>query len=493
MSIKSKLITKKIATLLIVLLLVVLPIMSNIGVIEAATPPIVSITNPLEDKIVSQNQEIIAEAQVSDISNVSKVVFYEWYKPGMQCKKIGEDTAYPYSVSYIPSYYSNMCGYSSNYITAIAITKDNQEIMSEYRKYYVFQKGTLAPIPNLSVAKWKDNKKAAYSPTYDDNYLIESQKQINVLHKKNIISNSERNIKGTIFWDTAGGNWDELNKSILSDDVLTMGAHTVTHPYDFSALSLADMDTQLADSQNAIYNNTGKMPLTHAYPRYILNDTIINKVQKYYIAARWGSDSGNNLDGSKVDPSDLAVGINDYNTTDYYKIKAMCPAISTPSSTFDKWLDDAIAKQGWLVTSMHGLKSLHPYSWKVQDDSQLNTHYDYVKTKAVAGSVWNDTFENVSMYLRERNAAILKNTSTEDVLQYKYFLSVNDTMLAQHLQQYLNFPLTLKFKLPDGWTYINVTQDSNNIATAITSETDGLYVIFDAVPQDGEIIITKGN
>lgn len=493
MNIKSKRITRKITTLLIALLLAITPIMTNTGVVEASTPTIVTITNPIEDKIVSQNQEISAEAQVTDTSNVAKVVFYECYKPGMQNKKIGEDNTYPYSITFTPSYYYNTCGYSSNNIMAFVETKDNQKIMSNYRRFYVFEKDTCVPAPELSIAKWKNNKKAAYSPTYDDNYLIQSQKQINAIHKKNINSNSERNIKGTIFWDTAEANWAELNKSILPDNLLTMGAHTVTHPYDFSALSLTDMDTQLVDSQTAIKKNIGKTPLTHAYPRYILNDTIINKVQKHYIAARWGSDNGNNLDGSKVDCNDEAVGINDYNTTDYYKIKAMCPATSTPSSTFDKWLDDAICKQGWLVTSMHGVKSLHPYSWKAQDDLQLNEHYDYVKTKVADGSVWNDSFENVSLYLRERNASKLEDKSTKDVLQYRFNLSVNDTMLSENLQQYLNFPLTLKFKLPDEWTCVNITQGSKKLAVSMTSDSDGIFVMFDAVPQGGEIVITKGN
>lgn len=486
MNTKNKLI-KRMSLLLITVVLTIFPIMSS-GV-YASTPITVEITNPIQDKFFRINQNVDVSAEVSDTSKIEKVDFYEWHKPGHQSKKIGEDTAYPYTINYTPQYFYNDCGYSINYVSAIITTKDNEQIFSEYKRIYVFDNDTQKPDINLSVAKWKDDKKAAYSPTYDDCYLIESHKRINTIHKENIITGDKRDIKGTLFWDTANANWDMLNRSILSENYLTMGSHTVTHPYDFSALPLNEMHSQLANSQDAIYKNTGKMPLTYAYPRYIVNDNIINVVNKYYIAARWGSDYGNNLDGSKANSNDLSVGINDYNTTDYYKIKAMCPATLTPATTFDKWLDQTIEKQGWLVTSMHGVNSLHPGSWKVQDDGELNKHYEYTKTKIFDGSVWNDSFENVSKYLRERNSSTLESTNVEGFFKYKYNLSIDDKTIDENLKQYLNFPLTLKFKLPNGWKGAYVTQGSKTLNARLSGGTDGVYVIFDAVPQNGEIVI----
>lgn len=486
MNTKSKLI-KRMSILLFVAILTVFPIMSS-GV-NASTPITVQITNPIQDKIFRINEKVDVSAEVSDTSQIEKVIFCEWHKPGYQSKQIGEVTTYPYTVNYTPQYFYNECGYSVNYVSAIIITKDKQKIFSPCQRIYIFDNDTQKPDINLTVAKWKDDTKAAYSPTYDDSYLIESHKKINTIHKKNIDTGVKRDIKGSLFWDTANANWSELNNSILNENYLSMGSHSVTHPYDFSALPLSEMNSQLADSQKAIYNNTGKMPLTYAYPRYIVNDNIINVVKKYYIAARWGSDYGNNSDGSKVNSSDFSVGINDYNTTDYYKIKAMCPSTLTPASTFDKWLNETIDKQGWLVTSMHGVNSLHPGSWKVQDDAELNKHYEYTKTKIYDGSVWNDSFENVAKYLRERNSCTVKNTSKPDFLQYKYDLSINDKSIDENLKQYLDFPLTLKFKIPNSWKGAYITQGTKQLNSRFTSDSNGVYVLFDAVPQGGEIVI----
>lgn len=457
-----------------------------------ATPLTVTIADPISDSIVLENNEISVTAEVSDSSQISKVIFYEYAKPGKQSKTIGEASSYPYTITYTPTYYHNGNGYSSNHILAQAITADNKTIMSSYARFYVFLPDTQKPTSQIAIAVWKDNKQAAYTPTYDDNYLIESQKIINTLHKKNITTNQERDIKGTLFWDTNMADWSELKRAILSENYLGMGAHTITH-YDADTTPLDTMEFELKGAQVVMEKKIDKIPLTHAYPYYKVNDAVIDLTKKYYISARWGSNDGNTLSGEKTNPNDPAIGINAYNTTDYYKIKAMCPDTATPASTFNKWLDDAIAQRGWLVTSMHGLRSMHPNSWKCQEEAELNAHYDYVKTKINDGSVWNDTYENVALYLRERNSAMLTDKSSSNLFQYKYELTVNDTELSENLRQYLTYPLTITFKLPDGWYGVKVQQGDHAISAKLIAINGEMHAMFDIVPGQGEFVISRVN
>ncbi|MCX7749875.1 MAG: polysaccharide deacetylase family protein [Clostridia bacterium] len=458
----------------------------SVGSVSAAAGPEVIVTKPQMDEAFPKGKPMAVEAIVKNCTNVASVDFYEIAgKLGGYGKWIGQDSTYPYNISYTPTDYSAAQGtrISKNHIVARLNITDGSSVSSAYIRFYVYPESEFI----ATVCRWKDNKKAAYTPTYDDSYLIQHQRDINALHKTH-------GIKGTIFWDTAAA-WDYTSlNAILADNMLDIGSHTVSHPDLTTITSAADLTAQLVNSQSTLYTQTNRKPYTLAYPYYGTNPTVASETMKHYIAARWGSNNGNLIDGSIAVPGDPGVGINDAYTAEYMYIKAMCPEKFTPATVFNGWLDQAITDGGWLVTSMHGLADLNPDSWKAQWKSDLNTHYAYAKTKVDNNTVWTDTFENVSFYLRERNAAVINYVTSTVPNQYKFNIDIVDYFLTAQQKALMTRDITMKVSVPTDWTSVSVSQGTGTTRIVNTVTENGLkFAYFNAKPQAGDVVVAKYN
>jgi len=97
---------------------------------------------------------------------------------------------------------------------------------------------------------------------------------------------------------------------------------------------------------------------------------------------------------------------------------------------------------------------------------------------------WVDAFGNVVRYIQERNAssvAELSNSGTNITVQ-----------VANNLNNSIyNFPITIRRLLPSGWSSASASQGGNDLGAEIMTVTGTNYVMFDAVPNAGNVTILK--
>ena len=103
---------------------------------------------------------------------------------------------------------------------------------------------------------------------------------------------------------------------------------------------------------------------------------------------------------------------------------------------------------------------------------------------ANTGRYWVETFGAVARYIKERNAASVRGVSrTADSITLRVTDTLNDTLY--------NYPISIRRPLPSGWTTALVLQGGAQIPSQIKDSNTVRYVIFDAVPDRGDVTILR--
>ena len=165
----------------------------------------------------------------------------------------------------------------------------------------------------------------------------------------------------------------------------------------------------------------------------------------------------------------------------WYKL----PAIMTGSSglvvgtqDFTSKMQEAINKGGWVVFLTHGLsgKNNGNATYSPTDPGALG---GALKWASYHDDIWIAPLRSVVMYIRERNASAFKEVgSTSDTRTYT--LTHN---IANEICQF-NYPLSLRVRLPDGWTVVTVAQDNKILESEIKDDGN---IYFKAIPNRGDI------
>ncbi|MCX7748306.1 MAG: polysaccharide deacetylase family protein [Clostridia bacterium] len=334
---------------------------------------------------------------------------------------------------------------------------------------------TITPTPTpttgslTTVCTWKDNKKCAYTPTYDDTFLIGSQEKVEVLHKK-------YGVKGTIFWNTGDAydsRWPRL-KMILDEGYLDIGAHTVNHP-DLTQKTEQEIEYELSNSKRILEEKTGFKCETMAYPYFEHNSKVQQIAAKYYISAR----GGGMKEGALLEST---------NPENFYALKSYINlgvgGNNGPQSTLEMmngWLDDAIRQGAWMIVTNHGVDG---EGWEPSPLDKMDKHYAYVQTKNA--DVWSEGMAEVTKYIKERQSAAVSTVSASDE---QTVISLSDTLD----NAVFDYPLTLKTKVDSSWNSVTVTQ--GNITSTKLAAVEGTekFIYYDAIPDKGQITIHKVN
>lgn len=306
--------------------------------------------------------------------------------------------------------------------------------------------------PRYTIATWHGFKKAAVTYTFDDN----TSKQLTVA----IPIFDEYEFPATLFTVTNWGpNWTLLNQAAANGH--EVASHTESHP-SLNTLTVANQETQLHQSQSIINSNvTNQKCLTIAYPNCNVGD--IPTIQKYYMAGRICS-------GTIVSatPADL------------YRISSIIVgsqgAVKT-AADFETRVTSAKNSGGWCVFLLHGIDDDGGYS--PVPSSEITTHLQYMDNNR--GDYWVASFVSVVKYIQEREAATLEEVLTTASIQITLSDDLDNDLY--------NYPLTLKRSLPEEWTNVEVKRGNESIPFALEESTNGLDVVFDAVPDAGTISI----
>jgi oligosaccharide reducing-end xylanase len=242
-----------------------------------------------------------------------------------------------------------------------------------------------------------------------------------------------------------------------------VGSHTVNHT--LAGLDDANQIYQLSQSQIIVNSHIpGNQCVTIAYPNCNEGNEVL--ISNYYIAGRTCS--------GQIVPS---------TPSNFYRISSIIlgsQGINTTAGITEK--DDAAAASGgWCVFLIHAIDGDNGYS--PLSSTILNQSLQYLD--AHRSTFWVQTFANVVRYIKERNDVSVTELSNQDA---SITLQVTDTLN----NTIYNYPVTIRRPLPKNWPSANVSQNCHAVNTSIVEVNSTVYVMFDVVPNGGNVVLSKG-
>ncbi|MFH1196954.1 MAG: polysaccharide deacetylase family protein [bacterium] len=307
------------------------------------------------------------------------------------------------------------------------------------------------------VSVWPGFRSAAISFTFDDNTSNQLLVAIPLF--------DEFDYKATLFTVTNWSpNWNGLKQAAANGH--EVASHTVTHPY-LNQITEEQQTTEQMDSYNAINTNIpNQSGQTFAYPYCVIGNKEITK--QYYFGARG------------------CQGFVEQKTpTDIMNISSIICGSEGSVKTVDNfkyYSDQAVTKNGLCVYLLHGVDN--DGGWSSTESPVIRGHLEYLK--ANENKFWVETFGNIIRYIKERNSATVIETSvTENLIT----IMVTDTLD----NAIFNYPVTIRRPLPDDWLGCDVAQNGSAVTAKFIDINSIRYVMFDAVPDAGEIQLVKNN
>ncbi|MBQ8321037.1 MAG: polysaccharide deacetylase family protein [Clostridia bacterium] len=268
-------------------------------------------------------------------------------------------------------------------------------------------------------------------------------------------------------------------------------SHSLTHDmteYNNSA----SMENEVVKSQDILRSIfDGQKVLTFAYPGKdsLVQELGVNNVygimkelvSKTYIAGRY-------CRGTEYDPDKgtwtVTVGSGELKVdeeNDWYFHPATTSSINKPDTMLNKV---ALASNGYVqVLFQHGV---------VEDaDYDNNTYYvtrtymenlcAEIKKYVDNGTIWNTSYEDAILYLREAETATITGYAQNDSITLNLTDEMDDTIY--------NHALTVRVNIPAEWQTVKVTQNGvESYATAKTVE--GKHIVdVDIVPDAGKATV----
>ncbi len=350
-----------------------------------------------------------------------------------------------------------------------------------------------ASFGKVTVKKWADDRKSAFSFTFDDGFSCQYEYAVPIL--------DSYGFKGTFFVitsvlvdDTPGvwkyGTWNQFRNASL--DGHEIGSHTVTHA-DLTTLKTGNITTpgtlkyELFESQAVINQEiTNQKCITLAYPYTTTNTTVINNTLQFYASAR--------ANGSMPNDSTL-------NATEWFKIAGKEEQFNLPRTSTTDDMDELIDMENYLSYSINAgdwgtlmAHEVYPFAqipdilaggaWYPMSTEWLTALCQYLKTKSDSKDIWVTTFGNVTRYIKERDdfvATVLSQTGTQIKL----------TATAKLDNTIYNYPLTVDITVPADWNKAIVTQGTftDTVTSFISGSTT--YIRTKFIPDGGTLTLDK--
>lgn len=307
------------------------------------------------------------------------------------------------------------------------------------------------------IATWKGFSKAVINYTFDDGCLNQFDVAIPMFDQYGfqltiyLVSNSIPEDK-----------WEVIKQAISNGH--EMGSHTVTHP-SLAELSLGDQRKELSDSQKTIEGIIGSNKChTIAYPFCVYPN--LELCSEYYIAGR-----------------DCRGEIEKATPDSYYRISSIgCGDLSAFNTikTITEKMFEAASQNGWCVFLLHGIDNDGGYS--PVTSQVLKGCLEYADKNR--DKYWVTSLLNAVLYAKERDAAVItEKENTKNHITMHITDNLDDSIY--------NLPLTIRRQLPDNWENISIRQGGNILESKVIIENNNKYVVFDATPDKGKVILNK--
>jgi len=356
-----------------------------------------------------------------------------------------------------------------------ATDNSRQSVMANQFVRYANREVTTGDYSNFTtICPAKDNKKAIYTFTSDDGFTDAAtffNNEFIRLDLKGSLALVANWINGAQTPASTYSLWNNL----LADGRFDIINHSKSH-VKFSTISSSQAG-QDSLRDEIIGNQTvfrTKFPdqdiITIANPAVVNTDAADELIKQSHYAARNGSSGYNSLS-----PTDA----------EWMKLKMLANYFSSQSraaysSEINKYVDNIIANKQWLILLTHGIGT----GANAMQDTAFTRHFEYVASKRA--DLWIAPLGEATKYIRQKqNANIITIDSTE-------------TQIAVSLTHQLDAgifdaPLTLKTKVPAGWTNVKVAQGTSVKDITAIDENGVLYIYYDALPNSGTISLTRLN
>ena len=224
----------------------------------------------------------------------------------------------------------------------------------------------------VKIAKFRGNKPAAISYTFDDGMKEHYTRVAPELEKRGFrgtfwVNGNTINRNEPVTTDTTRTNWSELKE--MAQRGHEISNHGWSHK-NLTKLDDAGVMEEIRKNDSIILVRVGIKPVTYCYAGNAKNDRVIRLAS----AGRVGTRTFQRSIGSKATDESL-----------------------------EKWVAELIEKGEWGVGMTHGISYGYDYFRRPQ---VLWNHLDYVKS--IENKIWVGTFREVSAYVAERESVRLK-------------------------------------------------------------------------------------
>ncbi|MEO7211620.1 polysaccharide deacetylase family protein [Mucilaginibacter sp.] len=266
----------------------------------------------------------------------------------------------------------------------------------------------------------------------------------------------------TEYMDAHGTTWADIRGYAKQGH--EFASHMVTHPR-LAALDEANMLYEMQSSRLDILRELGaRYTFSAEGPFGTENERVMQYLYKVYPALR------NRMPEpwlKEISRSNLS----DPGNTDKEYIQFQRGATTkTPMPMMKAWADTTANKTNtWLVLTFHGVDGI---GWEALTHQQLDVYFSYIK--AQDNKLWVATFGDAARYIRERQSASVKATSTNVGITVSLSHPLNKAMY--------NLPLSLKTYVPAGWKKVRVSQGTKTSTVVPVVQPGGAtrYVLYKA-------------
>jgi PA14 domain/Secretion system C-terminal sorting domain/Polysaccharide deacetylase len=321
--------------------------------------------------------------------------------------------------------------------------------------------------PTASFSNWKDNKKAAYSIIHDDysNYvtgIFQYADPIATARGIKLCFGAITNFCGATEWANARTMISHGHECVNHSHNHLCGG-TAGQCSGLSTYGSAQYATELGTSTQIIEANTGIKPRFFIHPYDASSDGILSYLTGLgYLGTRAGTQEA----------------VNSSTFTDFMHLNYFVYSPTTPLSSLNQAVDQAVASGGYAIREFHGVAD---GSWGAMTVVNYTGHLDYVKTQMNNGNIWSTTTTEAITYKMQRDAyqPIVSYTASTGTI------AVSFNAVKTIDPSVLRTPVTLNINLNGISGNYNVTQNG----TLIPSVRTGSVVTVNIYPHQGNVVL----
>lgn len=310
----------------------------------------------------------------------------------------------------------------------------------------------------------KDGRDGIVTITMDDGYVKSDQFFAEQFEKNDL--------KGTIILI---GDWYQKDPDAFQEMVaggrMEIASHSQTHGLITDNMDDARTTSEIVGSQKFLRETfPGQQVICFAPPEHKMNETGEKLLRENYYAVRRGNRGYNSLTPTE---------------DEWYNLKVQGAVNGEAEENMTTWLNGTAKQKKWLIEMWHGVEQFDPGTYKAMDQEISERHFELMGQLQKEGKLWCATFGEATKYLREAQEAKMLDNGEVEGRSIKLVDSLPN--------EYFDFPLSIKSFVPPTWSKAVVVQGDNKIDVEVQQSEDGdAYIIYDAVPDAGEISIIKG-